>query len=78
MGNGKGYDYSKQNRVLIDMVNEGIIDPVKVTRLALENAASVAMMLLTTEAVVVDIPEKEDKDLPGGGMPGGMPGGMGM
>jgi len=82
MGKGKGYDFSKSKRKLIQMVSAGIIDPVKVTRLALENAASVAMMLLTTEAVVVNIPEKEDKSGPaapqmpaGGGMPGGM-GGM--
>lgn len=63
---------------IVDMIETGIIDPVKVTRLALENAASVAMMLLTTEAVVVDIPEKEDNAsaMPQGGMGGGMPGMM--
>lgn len=76
MGNGKGYDYSIEDRKLVDMIEAGIIDPVKVTRLALENAASVAMMLITTEAVVADIPEKEDKSaqnpMPGGGMPGMM------
>jgi len=79
MGDGKGYDFSKNNRKLVNMVNVGIIDPVKVTRLALENAASVAMMLLTTEAVVVDTPEKEEESgmggggqMPGGGMPGMM------
>lgn len=81
MGNGKGYDYSKQDRKLVDMIDAGISDPVKVTRLALENAASIAMMLLTTEAVVVDMPEKEDKGsavpaMPAGGMGGGMPGMM--
>jgi chaperonin GroEL len=79
MGKGKGYDYSKKDSELVDMIEAGIIDPVKVTRLALENAASVAMMLLTTEAVVVDIPEKEDNKgggMPGGGMGGGMPGMM--
>jgi chaperonin GroEL len=81
MGKGKGYDYSKKDKKLIDMSEAGITDPVKVTRLALENAASVAMMLLTTEAVVVDVPEKEGKGASapamGGGMPAGM-GGMGM
>ena len=80
MGSGKGYDLSKSELKLVDLLDAGIHDPVKVTRLALENAASVAMMLLTTEAVVVDIPEKEDKGgapaMPAGGM-GGMPG-MGM
>ena len=53
-----------------DMVQKGIIDPAKVTRSALENAASIATMILTTEALVTDIPEKE-KAMPG--MPGGMP-----
>ncbi len=56
-----------------DMFEAGIIDPVKVTRSALQNAASIAALLLTTEACVVDEPEK-DKSMPGGG--GGM-GGMG-
>ena len=54
----------------VDMMKEGIIDPVKVTRLALVNAASVATMLITTEAVVADIPEehKHDGNPMGGGM----------
>ncbi|OGY25013.1 MAG: chaperonin GroL [Candidatus Woykebacteria bacterium RBG_13_40_7b] len=56
-----------------DLVKAGVIDPVKVTRTALQNAASVAAMILTTEALVTDIPEKE-KPMVGGGMP---PGGMG-
>ena len=60
-----------------DLVAKGIIDPTKVTRSALQNAASVAMMLLTTEAVVTDIPEKKDAHPAPGGM-GGMGGGMGM
>jgi chaperonin GroEL len=55
------------------MFEAGIIDPVKVTRSALQNAASVAAIFLTTEAVVADKPEK---DKGAGGMPGGM-GGMG-
>jgi chaperonin GroEL len=58
-----------------DLVEAGIIDPAKVTRLSLENAASIASLLLTTEAVVTDIPE-EEKAPAGAGMPGGM-GGMG-
>ena len=53
------------------MLKEGIIDPKKVTRIALENAASVAGMILTTECALVDI-----KDEDGGGMPAGMGGGM--
>ncbi|NQU78107.1 chaperonin GroEL, partial [Candidatus Falkowbacteria bacterium] len=57
----------------------GIIDPTKVTRSALENAASIASMFLTTEVVVTDLPEKkEDGGGMPAGMPGGMPGGMGM
>lgn len=53
-----------------DMIQKGIIDPVKVTRLALQNAASVAAMILTTEALVTDLPEKDKPQMPGGGMPG--------
>jgi len=58
----------------VDMVKDGVIDPAKVTRGALENAASIAAMILTTEALITDIPEPE-APMPGGGMPGGM-GGM--
>ena len=53
-----------------NLISAGIIDPTKVTRLALENAVSTASMLLITEAVVSELPEKDDKQ----GMPGGMPG----
>jgi chaperonin GroEL len=62
-----------------DMVSAGVIDPTKVTRSALQNAASIAGMLLTTEAVVTDLPKKDEPAMPpmGGGMGGGMPG-MGM
>ena len=52
----------------------GVIDPTKVTRIAVENAASIAAMLLTTECVVVDQPEENGPAM--GGMPGGMPGMM--
>jgi len=58
-----------------DMVKAGVIDPAKVTRLALQNAASIAAMMLTTEALVADIKEDEKKAMGAGG-PGG-PGGMG-
>lgn len=67
-----GYDVAREEYV--PMIDKGIIDPVKVTRSALQNAASAAAMLLTTEAAIADIPEKKEA---GGGMPGGM-GGMGM
>jgi chaperonin GroEL len=56
----------------VNMLKAGIIDPAKVTRGALENAASIAAMILTTEALITDLPEPE-KPMPGGGMP---PGGM--
>lgn len=71
-----GYDFSKG--VKVDMLEAGIVDPMKVTRTALENAASIASTLITMETVITDIPEKNDNS--GGGMPGGMPGmgGMGM
>ena len=57
----------------VDMFKAGIVDPAKVTRSVLENAVSVASMLLTTEAAVVDIPKPEAPQMPpmGGGM-GGM------
>jgi chaperonin GroEL len=68
--------YDAKTNTYVDMIKAGIIDPKKVTRIALENAASVAGMILTTECALVDI--KED-DNGGGGMPpmgGGMPGMM--
>ena len=54
------------------MIKAGIVDPAKVTRSAVQNAASVGMMVLTTEALVTDIPEKDKSPMGGGGMPGGM------
>ena len=73
-----GYDVSQNNYV--DMIEAGVIDPTKVTRSALQNAASIAALLLTTEATVCDKPEKEDKMPPmppaGMGGMGGMGGGM--
>lgn len=55
-----------------DMVESGIIDPAKVTRSAVQNAASAAAMLLTTEVVVAELPKKDAPAMPGGGMGGGM------
>ncbi len=73
---GKGdYGFNARENQYEPMLAAGIIDPTKVTRMALENAASIAGMLLTTECVVSDEPE-EDKGGAGAGMPGGM-GGMG-
>jgi len=75
---GKGdFGFNAQTEVYENLFESGVIDPTKVARVALENAASIAGMLLTTEAVVAE--NKDDKDkapmMPGGGMPGGM-GGM--
>jgi chaperonin GroEL len=61
--------------VWIDLIKAGIIDPAKVTRSALQNAASIAGLLLTTECIITDLPEK-DAPAPGGGGMGGMGGGM--
>ena len=65
-----GYDVLTENYV--NMLKAGIIDPAKVTRGALENAASIAAMILTTEALITDLPEKEEMSMPGGMPPGGM------
>ena len=73
-----GYDVSQDDYV--DMLEAGVIDPTKVTRSALQNAASIAALLLTTETLIADKPEKDEKmpPMPGGGMGGmgGMGGGM--
>ena len=69
------YGYDALNNQFVDMFKAGIVDPAKVTRSALENAASVASMLLTTEAAVVDIPEETKPAMPDMGALGGM-GGM--
>ncbi|AZO96477.1 chaperonin GroEL [Halocella sp. SP3-1] len=79
---GIGFDAYKGE--FVNMIEVGIVDPAKVTRSALQNAASAAAMLLTTECLVAD-KEEDDDNAAGGGMPGGMggmgggmPGGMGM
>ena len=66
------WGYNASTDVYEDLVKTGVIDPTKVTRTALQNAASIAGLLLTTEAVVVDKPEKEAAPA----MPGGDMGGM--
>ena len=68
-----GYGYDAYNETYVDMIPAGIVDPTKVTRSALQNAASVASMVLTTESLVAD--EKEEKD-PMAGAPGAGMGGM--
>lgn len=71
---GQGFNVLKiesvEGATPVDMLKEGIIDPAKVVRTAVENAISVATMILTTEALVTDLPEKTPPPPPGGGMPG--------
>lgn len=80
-GSHAGYDFTKydgsdwQTGVVEDMMKAGIVDPLKVTRLALENAVSIASTLVTTEAIVVDKPEAKTAEPAPSGMGGGM-GGM--
>jgi chaperonin GroEL len=70
----KNFGYNAQTDVYENLVTSGVIDPTKVTRTALQNAASIAGLLLTTECVVVE--RKEEKPAPAGGPPGGGMGGM--
>ncbi|WP_352419342.1 chaperonin GroEL [Proteiniborus sp.] len=71
----KGVGFDALNEQYINMIESGIVDPAKVTRSALQNAASIAAMILTTEAVVTDLPEENEPAMPGMGGMGGM-GGM--
>ncbi len=73
MNSEVGIGFDALNETYTNMIDAGIVDPTKVTRSALQNAASISAMLLTTEAAVADI--EDDNDAPGGGMGGGM-GGM--
>ncbi len=68
------YGYNARENKFENLFKAGVIDPTKVTRLALENAASISGLLLTTECVVAD---EEEEDNGGGMQGGGMPGGMG-
>ncbi len=77
-GGTSAYGYNAAADRFEDLVAAGIIDPTKVVRSALENAASAAIMFLTTEAVVTDLPEKKDDHGHGAGMGGMNPGMMGM
>ena len=64
--------YNAANGEYVDMLSAGIVDPAKVTRSGLQNAASIAGMVLTTECIVADLPEK--KEAPAGGAGAGMGG----
>jgi chaperonin GroEL len=76
---GKGsFGYNAATGKFGDMLEEGILDPTKVTRLALQNAASVAGLLLTTEVMIADAPKDDEHAHGGGGMPPGGMGGMDM
>ncbi|HKK63948.1 MAG TPA: TCP-1/cpn60 chaperonin family protein, partial [Bacteroidales bacterium] len=79
LNNTGSYGFNARTGVYEDLKDAGVIDPTKVTRVAIENAGSIAGMILTTECVIND--KEEDNDgggNMGGGMPGGgMPGGMG-
>ena len=73
---GKGnFGYNAANGEFGDMIEFGILDPTKVTRTALQNAASIAGLMITTEAMVSELPKKDEPAMPGGGGMGGM-GGM--
>jgi len=75
--NGKGaYGYNVATREYTDLIKAGVLDPAKVTRSALQNAASISGLLLTTECMVTEIPEKKEAPMPGGH--GGGMGDMGM
>jgi chaperonin GroEL len=75
---GKGnFGYNAATGEYGDMIEMGILDPTKVTRTALQNAASVASLMLTTECMVAEAPKEEAPSMPAGGGMGGM-GGMGM
>ena len=72
------FGFDAQSGKYVDMVKAGIIDPTKVVRVALQDAASVAGLLITTEAMIADLPKKEEGGGGGGGLSPGMGGGGGM
>ncbi len=72
----KDYGYNARTEVFENLFDAGVIDPTKVSRIALENAASIASMLLTTECVIADEPEEDSAPAMPAGMGGGMPGMM--
>jgi chaperonin GroEL len=72
--NNQNYGFNAETESFGDLVAEGVIDPTMVTRAALQNAASIASLLLTTEALISEYPDKEASA--SAGSPGGMGGGM--
>ena len=67
-----GYGFDAQTGEYVNMMSKGIIDPTKVVRAALQGAASVAGLLITTEAMVAEVPQAKGQAVPGGGGMGGM------
>ena len=76
--NDANWGYDAATEQYADLVKAGVIDPVKVVRCALQNAASVSSLMLTTEAMIAEKPKKEAPAMPGGGGMGGMGGMDGM
>jgi chaperonin GroEL len=70
------FGFNAESETFGDMIEAGVIDPTKVTRTALQNASSIASLMLTTEALISEIPEKEEKGAAGGAHAEGMGGGM--
>ena len=82
VSDGKGgFGYNANTDKYEDLLEAGIIDPAKVTRIALQNAVSIAGLLLTTNCLITEKPKEKEEagqgGMPGGGMPGGGMGGMG-
>jgi chaperonin GroEL len=68
----QNFGYNAFSNEYEDLVKAGVLDPTKVVRTALQNAGSIASLMLTTEALVAEIPEKKESPAPGGGHGGGM------
>jgi chaperonin GroEL len=66
------YGFDAQSEQYVDMLEAGILDPAKVVRIALQDAASIAGLMITTEAMITDKPRKDAPAAPGGGGMGGM------
>ena len=65
-GKDNNFGFNAATEIYEDLVKAGVIDPTKVTRSALQNAASIAALMLTTEAMICEIPEKKSAPMPGG------------
>ena len=75
-GKNANEGFDAQNELYVDMIKAGIVDPAKVVRAALQDAGSIASLLITTEAMIADVPQKDVPAMSGAGGMGGM-GGMG-